>query len=231
MFCRDILLTAYWDAFPRNNSVCLYVRASVDASNMLQYDTFRQTYAGQRGVQVNSLPRVMYLQSDFSASRMPSLYKSVDCLVLPSRGEGWGRPIFEAMAMGLPVITTNWGGATEYVDDENCFLISVDLLVEATGGPGAPHKWAQPSITHLAELMEFVTREQGTASSKGRVAMATVSERFSHEVVAGTIIERLLAMEQLLQSKSRDSVEEETASALGKAYDLDYPPYVLSTHM
>jgi glycosyltransferase involved in cell wall biosynthesis len=30
---------------------------------------------------------------------MPSLYKSVDCLVLSSHGEGWGLPIIEAMAM------------------------------------------------------------------------------------------------------------------------------------
>ena len=40
---------------------------------------------------------------------MPSLYKSADCFVLPSRGEGWGRPQVEAMAMGLPLIgTTFW---------------------------------------------------------------------------------------------------------------------------
>lgn len=35
---------------------------------------------------------------------MPRLYKSVDAFVLPSRGEGWGRPHVEAMSMGLPVI-------------------------------------------------------------------------------------------------------------------------------
>ncbi len=35
---------------------------------------------------------------------MPALYKTMDCFVLPSRGEGWGRPQVEAMAMGLPII-------------------------------------------------------------------------------------------------------------------------------
>lgn len=30
---------------------------------------------------------------------MPALYKAVDCVVQPSRGEGWGLPIIEAMAM------------------------------------------------------------------------------------------------------------------------------------
>ena len=38
--------------------------------------------------------------------------------MLPSRGEGWGRPHVEAMAMGLPVIATNWSGITAYLDEE-----------------------------------------------------------------------------------------------------------------
>ena len=38
--------------------------------------------------------------------------------MLPSRGEGWGRPHVEAMAMGLPVIATNWSGTTAYLDVE-----------------------------------------------------------------------------------------------------------------
>jgi glycosyltransferase involved in cell wall biosynthesis len=46
-----------------------------------------------------------------------SLYRSVDAFVLPSRGEGWGRPYMEAMSMGLPVIATNWSGPTEFVNE------------------------------------------------------------------------------------------------------------------
>lgn len=34
----------------------------------------------------------------------PALYKAMDALVVPTHGEGWGRPQLEAMAMGLPVI-------------------------------------------------------------------------------------------------------------------------------
>ena len=34
------------------------------------------------------------------------MYRTMDCFVLPTRGEGWGRPIVEAMAMALPVIGT-----------------------------------------------------------------------------------------------------------------------------
>ena len=37
---------------------------------------------------------------------MPSVYKAMDAFVLPTRGEGWGRTITEAMCMELPVIGT-----------------------------------------------------------------------------------------------------------------------------
>lgn len=37
---------------------------------------------------------------------MPKLYAAVDAFVLPTRGEGWGRTITEAMCMELPVIGT-----------------------------------------------------------------------------------------------------------------------------
>ena len=43
--------------------------------------------------------------------------RAADAFVLPSRGEGWGRPHVEAMAMGLPVIATNWSGPTAYLDE------------------------------------------------------------------------------------------------------------------
>jgi hypothetical protein len=52
-------------------------------------------------MQVVFLPRVSlrdYIQ----------LYRAADAFVLATHGEGWGRPLMEAMAMGLPAIATAW---------------------------------------------------------------------------------------------------------------------------
>ena len=49
--------------------------------------------------------------------RVPEFYRCVDVYVLPSIAEGVSNTILEAMASGLPVITTRVGGNTELVED------------------------------------------------------------------------------------------------------------------
>jgi glycosyltransferase involved in cell wall biosynthesis len=45
-------------------------------------------------------PRVEIMSAELPTRDMPRLYKNFDAFVLPTRGEGWGLPIIEAMAMG-----------------------------------------------------------------------------------------------------------------------------------
>ena len=66
----------------------------------------------------------------------PGLYKACDCFVIPTRGEGWGMPITEAMSMGLPVIVTNWSGTTAFVDESVGYMINY-TLAPVRGGPWA----------------------------------------------------------------------------------------------
>ena len=40
-----------------------------------------------------SLPPIALLDEMLSASELPSLYAAADAFVLPSRGEGWDRPV------------------------------------------------------------------------------------------------------------------------------------------
>ena len=62
-----------------------------------------------------------------SAEQYSGLYCSADVYVMPTRGEGWGMPIAEAMAMGKAVIVTNWSGPADFVNDEVGYLLNYTL--------------------------------------------------------------------------------------------------------
>lgn len=65
--------------------------------------------------------------------RMSDYYKAADLFLLPSLRECGGAVMLEAMANGLPVIATRWGGPIDYVTPETGVLIpplSREHLVE-----------------------------------------------------------------------------------------------------
>ena len=77
------------------------------------------------GKELTALPRVRWMHEDLSRHALRGLYDSADAFVLPTRGEGWGLPIVEAMAMAEPVIVTNFSGPTAYISDETGFPVAV----------------------------------------------------------------------------------------------------------
>lgn len=67
----------------------------------------------------------IYEQSQISLDRMvPDFYHKIDCLVLLSDGEGCSNVIMEALACGVPVITTKVGYHGEFLTHKKeCFFV------------------------------------------------------------------------------------------------------------
>ena len=61
-------------------------------------------------------------------SRLPEIYASSDIFVLPSLNEGMSNTILEAMACGLPIITTDTGGTSELISDNGIVLRDVSSV-------------------------------------------------------------------------------------------------------
>ena len=61
-------------------------------------------------------PRI-HMLGYVSRADLDSLYRSADALVFPSRYEGFGLPILEAQAYGLPVICSNVTAIPEVAGD------------------------------------------------------------------------------------------------------------------
>jgi glycosyltransferase-like protein len=55
---------------------------------------------------------------------IPVLYRCADAFVFPSVKEGWGLVLLEAIASGLPIITSNILPFTEFLDEESVLLVN-----------------------------------------------------------------------------------------------------------
>jgi glycosyltransferase involved in cell wall biosynthesis len=61
-----------------------------------------------------------------SQAACAEMFRDADVLLFPSLHECGGAVVLEAMASGLPVIATKWGGPMDYVDESCGVLISPD---------------------------------------------------------------------------------------------------------
>ena len=103
----------------------------------------------------------------------------------------WGRPTVEAMSMALPVITTNWSGATAYLNQNNSYPLNIDGLEPVGEGPFADHMWATPSVQHLQQLMRHVYEHREEAKQKGIAARETMIRHYTPDLVAEVVFHRL----------------------------------------
>uniref|UniRef100_A0A6B2LGN6 Glycosyl transferase family 1 domain-containing protein n=1 Tax=Arcella intermedia TaxID=1963864 RepID=A0A6B2LGN6_9EUKA len=129
---------------------------------------------------------------------MVQLFKAADAFVLPSRGEGWGLPVMEAMAMALPTISTNWSGPTDFLSNEVGYLVPVSEMIlhedwKTTG------KLAQPSVVHLKEIMREVFTKRKEAQLKGNKARQHIIKNFSKEAVAEILIQHFQRIKKILK--------------------------------
>lgn len=142
------------------------------------------------------LPTVLLEKKIFDNTYLPSFYKSSDCLVMPTLGEGFGLPGLQCMALKVPIIITNFSGCQEYASNERCTMIepsgfmlhsNMDNIVQF-----ADKKWPRITVKSVQEAMRRVFSNREEVVCKADKAYEYVRSNFSYEVVAnmfGSVME------------------------------------------
>ncbi|GAC1443702.1 MAG: hypothetical protein NVSMB52_02310 [Chloroflexota bacterium] len=85
-----------------------------------------------------------------SDSDLAKIYRSFDVFVLPTFGEGFGLPLLEAMACGIPVIASEGSAVTELVEGRGELVPATFKLCAAPYG----QEYFMPNAKGLLEAME-----------------------------------------------------------------------------
>jgi glycosyltransferase involved in cell wall biosynthesis len=111
---------------------------------------------------VNNIRLIWGFQTN---SELANLYRHANVFLFPTKAEGWGLPLIEAAATGLPLITTFHSGQTEFLQDirSSCVLLNYNLEPIACpeyqkyyhNEQGLYGKWAIASVNEIARGIEY----------------------------------------------------------------------------
>ncbi|QLQ30635.1 MAG: glycosyltransferase family 4 protein [Candidatus Thiothrix singaporensis] len=187
----DVLLDAYTAAFTAADDVLLVIKTFPNPHSTIEQQLL------ELWDRKPDCPAIHLIDEDLSIGQINSLYQQADALVAPSRGEGFGMPMAEAMLWNVPVITTGYGGHTDFCTPETSWLIDYHFAKAQTHMEQFDSLWVEPDTLHLTALMRKLYAlsqdEAGreTLRTRTQAAKTTIENGWCWSQVAGRLLEAI----------------------------------------
>ncbi len=156
--------------------------------------------------------KVYMLHGDMHEGELTSLYThpKVKALISLSHGEGFGLPLFEAAGLGLPVITTEWSGPTDFMYCENKegkvkpHFAKVDFTLQPVQSEalwnGVIEKdtmWAFPNALSAKSAMREVYKNHDRFRGQAKRLAAHIEKQFAQDKIYQQFINELIGKSNL----------------------------------
>jgi len=129
-------------------------------------------------------PRIKVIKETLLPGEIADLYQSSDCYLSLHRSEGFGRTLVEALQHGLHIVSTDFSGPKDFLNDGNALLVKWERTVADTKDYphlSEPSWWAMPDEKNaLALLHTAYERSQRGPNEQGKIDGA----QFSHQALA-----------------------------------------------
>lgn len=167
------LLSAYREAFDRADAVQLWIKTTYDPGDSrrrfpFEIPSWAETLT-KYGLRDPDAALVTVESCTLSDEAVGSIFSRADVVVQPSWGEAFGLVILEALAASRPVVTTDWGGQTDFLPDGADRMAyrlepAGDRLYERVNGALV----ARPDVTALAARMRWHFEHPEDSAEVGR---------------------------------------------------------------
>ncbi len=162
----DVLLAAFAAAFRAGDPVRLVIKGFPNPHNDVA-DQLAALQAADPG-----LPAIELIDRDLPEDALLDLYRAADAMVLPTRGEGFNLPAAEALAAGIPLIVTGFGGHMDFcrpgfADPSRVRLLDSRFVPSASHLASPRSVWAEPDAQDLADALREAVRDREAPQGAG----------------------------------------------------------------
>jgi len=184
----ECLIKAFYDAFQSKDNVCLLIKTDKpqDLQDMVLRIKRTCEWRGKDTAPIFSEDRKCCQFED-----IPSIMKKGDIYVCPSLGEGFGYPGLHAMALGIPLITTRFGGCLQYARPDFCNYVEPSGYQTVYRMDGIPQFknciWPVIKISTLRDALRQAFEKPDY--EKAEAAYNFVHRDFTYEAIGSQLIE------------------------------------------
>jgi len=179
----DETLTAFAQVYANMPNIELVIKSGYFTNHDEKFLSFKKK------IEDLKLNNVTLLWGPMPINDIAELYRSCDAFVFPTKGEGWGLPLIEAAASGLPIITVPYSGHTEFVQHIGNSVVAVDHVITDIDCPEYRSyypqadqnwgQWARPDVYSISNAFQTVCREYGTLYANAQKNSEIIRNRFS----------------------------------------------------
>lgn len=187
----DLLIESFCRAFSAKEEVSLVLKVYVHSG----YESSYAMSVIQPFIPAERLfSQIIVIVEPFDEQQLIDLYQSCDAYVSVDRA-GWGMPAMESMALGKPTIGLNWGGYTEFMNEDNSILIEpesqlvpVDARLQADrpdyyGG----HMWADIKPDKVGGAMRELYEDRVKRERIGKKAAFDIHFEYSPAAIGNRV--------------------------------------------
>ena len=171
----DVLLSAFGRTFAEGEAELTLKLMSDARFSQSQIQAYCARVVGEsaRG----RPPKIRVIDTTMDLEKLIDCYREADGFVLASRGEGWGRPVHEAMLMELPVVASHGSSLQTLLPDASvgypvrCSRQAVSEIAAMETPVFSGLDWHEPDAQHLQLSMREVVDDPISAqrrASRGR---------------------------------------------------------------
>ena len=138
--------------------------------------------------------RYTLISDRMEKTRLNSMISLCDVFISLHRSEGFGLVMAESMALGKPVVATNWSANTDFMNSEVACMVDYKLISE--NGEylfyeNQPRRWADPDIDQAADYLKKLYHDKAYYKKIAESGKKHIETYFSPEASAEKMKERL----------------------------------------
>jgi glycosyltransferase involved in cell wall biosynthesis len=184
----DLLIRAFDEEFNKEENVFLFLQA---------YNAFIPNFNLNQiidSMNLKNREKIYVISPIKNHNDLSVIYNSCDCFVYPTRAEGWGLPLIEALSCGMNSIACNNGGQSEYLYnpeqqiyiDLNYTMIDItrkdfgNFMFHTNNTNNNMGQWAEIEMNELKTKMRYAFKNKNNNNNSiNTVAMKHIHQYWS----------------------------------------------------